>query len=85
MNGSGSWISLLTEGSARKALVNATGEAVGAYPTGQAAPAFGCIVSEYTLDRRGIKTGPRNACLPGFLARDGCQTREKRQPRSPRL
>ena len=66
MNGSGSWISLLTEGSARKALVNATGEAVGAYPTGQAAPAFGCIVSEYTLDRQGILTGPRNARMLGI-------------------
>ena len=62
-------------GSARKALANAIGEAIGAYPAYQAAPTFAYIIGEYTLDRQGILTGPHNAYLLGFLAQDGYQTK----------
>ena len=62
-------------GSARKALANAIGEAIGAYPAYQAAPTFAYIIGEYTLDRQGILTGPHNADLIGFLAQDGYQTK----------
>ncbi|MBR3237901.1 MAG: hypothetical protein IKF99_05635 [Oscillospiraceae bacterium] len=64
-------------GSARKALANAIGEAIGAYPAYQAAPTFAYIIGEYTLDRQGILTGPHNAYLLGFLAQDGYQTKQK--------
>ncbi len=62
-------------GGARKALANAIGEAIGAYPAYQAAPTFAYIIGEYTLDRQGILTGPHNAYLLGFLAQDGYQTK----------
>lgn len=62
-------------GSARKALANAIGEAIGAYPAYQAAPTFAYIIGEYTLDRQGILTGPHNAYQLGFLAQDGYQTK----------
>ena len=62
-------------GSARKALANAIGEAIGAYPAYQAAPTFAYIIGDYTLDRQGILTGPHNAYLLGLLAQDGYQTK----------
>ena len=62
-------------GSARKALANAIGEAIGAYPAYQAAPTFAYIIGDYTLDRQGILTGPHNAYLLGFLAQDGYTTK----------
>ena len=62
-------------GSARKALANAIGEAIGAYPAYKAAPTFAYIIGDYTLDRQGILTGPHNAYLLGFLAQDGYQTK----------
>ena len=62
-------------GSARKALANAIGEAIGAYPSYQAAPTFAYIIGDYTLDRQGILTGPHNDYLIGFLAQDGYQTK----------
>jgi len=62
-------------GSARKALANAIGEAIGAYPAYQAAPTFAYIIGDYTLDRQGILTGPRNDYPLGFLAQDGYQTK----------
>ena len=62
-------------GSIRKALANAIGEAIGKYPEYQAAPSFAYIVGEYTLDRRGILTGPRNDQLLQYLAGDGYETK----------
>lgn len=62
-------------GSARKALANAIGEAIGAYPAYKAAPTFAYIIGDYTLDRQGILTGPHNAYLLGFLAQDGYMTK----------
>ena len=62
-------------GQRRKALVNAIGEAIGAYPAYQAAPSFAYIIGAYTLDRQDILTGPHNAYLLGFLAQDGYQTK----------
>ena len=62
-------------GSARKALANAIGEAIGAYPAYKAAPTFAYIIGDYTLDRQGILTGPHNAYLLGFLAQDGYETK----------
>lgn len=62
-------------GSARKALANAIGEAIGAYPAYKAAPTFAYIIGDYTLDRNSILTGPHNAYLLGFLAQDGYQTK----------
>ena len=61
--------------SARKALANTIGEAIGAYPAYQAAPTFAYTIGDYTLDRQGILTGPHNAYLLGFLAQDGYQTK----------
>ena len=62
-------------GSARKALANAFGEAIDAYPSYQAAPTFAYIIGDYTLDRWGILTGPRNDYPLGFLVQDGYQTK----------
>ena len=62
-------------GSARKALANAIGEFIGAYPAYQAAPTFAYIIGDYTLDRQGIMTGPNNAYLLGCLAQDGYTTK----------
>ena len=62
-------------GSARKALANAIGEVIGAYPAYQAAPSFAYIIGDYTLDRSGVLTGPQNAYLLGCLAQDGYQTK----------
>ena len=62
-------------GSARKALANAIGEAIGAYPAYKAAPTFAYIIGDYTLDRQGILTGPHNANLLGCLAEDGYTTK----------
>ena len=62
-------------GSARKALASAIGEIIGAYPSYQAAPTFAYIIGDYTLDRQGILTGPRNDYLFGILAQDGYQTK----------
>ena len=63
------------EGSARKALVHAIGEGIGAYPSYKAAPSFTYTIGEYTLDRHGVLTGPHNAYLLGLLAQDGFQTK----------
>ena len=41
----------------------------------QAAPTFAYIIGDYTLDRQGILTGPRNDYPLGFLAQDGYQTK----------
>ena len=62
-------------GSARKALANAIGEFIGAYPAYQAAPSFAYTIGDYTLDRQGILTGPHNAYLLGCLAQDGYTTK----------
>ena len=62
-------------GSARKALANAIGEAIGAYPAYKAAPTFAYIIGDYTLDRTGILTGPHNTHLLGCLSEDGYQTK----------
>ena len=62
-------------GSARKALANAIGEFIGAYPAYQAAPTFAYTIGDYTLDRQGIMTGPNNAYLLGCLAQDGYTTK----------
>ena len=56
-------------------MANVIGEAVGAYPAYQAAPTFAYIIGDYTLDRQGILTGPRNDYLLGFLAQDGYETK----------
>ena len=58
-------------GSARKALASAIGEIIGAYPNYQAAPSFAYIIGEYTLDRNGVLTGPRNSQLMLTLDQDG--------------
>ena len=63
------------EGSARKALAHAIGEGIGAYPAYEAAPSFAYTIGEYTLDRHGVLTGPRNAYLLGCLAENGYQTK----------
>ena len=62
-------------GSARKALANAIGEAIGAYPAYKAAPTFAYIIGEYTLDRNGVLTGPRNSQLMLTLDQDGYRTK----------
>ena len=62
-------------GSARKALANAIGEFIGAYPAYQAAPSFAYNIGDYTLDRHGTLTGPHNAYLLGCLAQDGYTTK----------
>jgi hypothetical protein len=58
-------------GSARKALASAIGEIIGTYPSYQAAPSFAYIIGEYTLDRNGVLTGPRNSQLMLTLDQDG--------------
>ena len=60
---------------ARKALAHAIAEQVGGYPTYQAAPSFAYTIGEYTLDRNGILTGPRNLSLFEYLTQDGYQTK----------
>ena len=62
-------------GSARKALAGAIGEIIGAYPSYQAAPSFAYIIGEYTLDRNGVLTGPRNSLLILTLDQDGYRTK----------
>ena len=62
-------------GSARKALASAIGEIIGAYPSYQAAPSFAYIIGEYTLDRNGVLTGPRNSRLMLTLDQDGYRTK----------
>ena len=62
-------------GSARKALASAIGEIIGAYPSYQAAPSFAYIIGEYTLDRNGVLTGPRNSQLILTLDQDGYHTK----------
>ncbi len=62
-------------GSARKALANAIGEAIGAYPEYQAAPSFAYIIGDYTLDRQGTLSGPQNDQLLRCLAGDGYETK----------
>ena len=64
-------------GSARKALASAIGEIIGTYPSYQAAPSFAYIIGEYTLDRNGVLTGPRNSQLLLTLDRDGYRTKKK--------
>ena len=44
-----------------KTLASAIDENIGAYPSYQAAPSFAYIVGNYTLDRNGVLTGPRNS------------------------
>ena len=62
-------------GSARKALASAIGEIIGTYPSYQAAPSFAYIIGEYTLDRNGVLTGPRNSQLMLTLDQDGYLTK----------
>jgi len=62
-------------GIARKALAHAIGEGIGAYPAYEAAPSFAYTIGEYTLDRHGVLTGPHNANLLGYLAKDGYTTK----------
>lgn len=62
-------------GSTRKALASAIGEIIGAYPSYQAAPSFAYIIGEYTLDRNGVLTGPRNSQLMLTLDQDGYRTK----------
>ena len=62
-------------GSARKALASAIGEIIGTYPSYQAAPSFAYIIGEYTLDRNGVLTGPRNSQLMLTLDQDGYRTK----------
>ena len=62
-------------GSARKALASAIGEIIGAYPSYQADPSFAYIIGEYTLDRNGVLTGPRNSQLLLTLDQDGYRTK----------
>lgn len=62
-------------GSARKALASTIGEIIGAYPSYQAAPSFAYIIGEYTLDRNGVLTGPRNSRLMLTLDQDGYRTK----------
>ena len=62
-------------GSARKALASAIGENIGAYPSYQAAPSFAYIIGDYTLDRNGVLTGPRNSQLLIALDQDGYHTK----------
>ena len=62
-------------GSARKALAGAIGESIGVYPSYQAAPSFAYIIGEYTLDRNGVLTGPRNSQLLLTLDQDGYRTK----------
>ena len=62
-------------GSARKALASAIGEIIGTYPSYQAAPSFAYIIGEYTLDRNGVLTGPRNYQLMLTLDQDGYRTK----------
>ena len=62
-------------GSARKALASAIGEIIGTYPSYQAAPSFAYIIGEYTLDRNGVLTGPRNYQLMLTLDQDGYLTK----------
>ena len=62
-------------GSARKALASAIGEIIGTYPSYQAAPSFAYINGEYTLDRNGVLTGPRNSQLMLTLDQDGYRTK----------
>ena len=42
---------------------------------GSARKALANAIGDYTLDRQGILTGPHNAYLLGFLAKDGYQTK----------
>ena len=58
-----------------KALASAIGEIIGAYPSYQAAPSFAYIIGEYTLDRNGVLTGPRNSQLLLTLDQDGYRTK----------
>ena len=62
-------------GSARKALASAIGEIIGTCPSYQAAPSFAYIIGEYTLDRNGVLTGPRNPQLLLTLDQDGYRTK----------
>ena len=62
-------------GSARKALASAISEIIGAYPSYQAAPSFAYIIGEYTLDRNGALTGPRNSQLMLTLDQAGYRTK----------
>ena len=62
-------------GSTRKALANAIGEIIGAYPSHQATPSFVCIIDEYTLDRNGVLNDPRNSQLMLTLDQDGYRTK----------
>ena len=45
------------------------------YPSYQAAPSFAYIIGEYTLDRNGVLTGPRNSQLMLTLDQDGYRTK----------
>ena len=62
-------------GSAHKALANAIGEAIGAYPSYKAAPSFAYIIGKYTLDRNGVLTGLCNSQLLIALDQDGYRTK----------
>ena len=45
------------------------------YPSYQAAPSFAYIIGEYTLDRNGVLTGPRNSRLMLTLDQVGYRTK----------
>ena len=51
------------------------GEIIGTYPSYQAAPSFAYIIGEYTLDRNGVLTGPRNSQLMLTLDQVGYRTK----------
>ena len=59
----------------RKALAAAIWEHIGAYPGYQAAPNFAYLIGDYTLDRNGTLTGPKNDYLIQVLTEDGYQTK----------
>lgn len=62
-------------GSIRKALASAIVKSIGIYPSYQAAPSFAYTIGDYTLDRDGVLTGPRNNQLMLTLDQDGYHTK----------
>ena len=55
----------------RLPLAHAIGEGIGAYPSYKAAPSFPFTIGDYTLDRNGVLTGPRNSKLMLTLDQGG--------------
>lgn len=58
-------------GDRRKALVEAVSSFIGTKPVYQNAPTFGYAISEYTVDKKGTLTGPKNDNLLQALAAKG--------------